>query len=60
VGWVFVLCIVTGVVISLIQGGEEHPDAINYKEVNTATTGGFNWAALGIILMLAALYVTWW
>jgi len=60
VGWVFVLCIVTGVVISLIQGAEEHPDAIEYKDVNTATTSGFNWAALGIVLMLGALYVAWW
>ena len=60
VGWVFVLCIVTGVVISLIQGAEEHPDAIEYKEVNTSTTRGFNWAALGIVLMLTELYVTWW
>jgi SSS family solute:Na+ symporter len=60
VGWVFVLCIVTGVVISLIQGSEEHPDAINYKEVDISTTSGFNWAALGVILMLTALYVTWW
>ena len=60
VGWVFVLCIVTGVVISMIQGAEKHPDAIEYRDVDTATTSGFNWAALGIILMLAALYVTWW
>lgn len=60
VGWVFVLCIVTGIIISMIHGAEAHPDAIEYKDVDTATTSGFNWAALGIILMLTALYVTWW
>mgnify|MGYP001550230643 FL=1 len=60
VGWVFVLCILTGIVISMIQGAEEHPDAIDYKDVNTATTSGFNWAALGVILMLIGLYATWW
>lgn len=60
VGWVFVLCILTGIVISLVQGAEEHPDAIKYEDVNTATTSGFNWAALGIVLMLTFLYVTWW
>jgi SSS family solute:Na+ symporter len=60
VGWVFVLCVVTGVVLSLLQGAEEHPDAIQYKDVDTRTTSGFNWAALGIVLMLTALYVTWW
>ncbi len=60
VGWVFVLCVLTGVVVSLVQGAERHPDAIEYKDVDTRTTSGFNWAALGIVLMLTALYVTWW
>jgi SSS family solute:Na+ symporter len=60
VGWVFVLCILTGVVISRMQGAEKHPDAIEYKDVDTSTTGGFNFAALGVILMLVALYATWW
>ena len=60
VGWVFVLCVVTGVVLSLLQGAQEHPDAIQYQDVDTGTTAGFNWAALGIIVMLTALYVTWW
>jgi SSS family solute:Na+ symporter len=60
VGLVFLMCIVTGVVISMLQGAQEHPDAIQYQDVNTATTSGFNWAALGIIVMLTALYATWW
>jgi len=60
VGWVFVLCILTGMLISKIQGAETHPDAIEYKDVDTSTTRGFNWAALGIILLLTVLYATWW
>ncbi len=60
VGWVFVLCVLTGIALSLLQGADEHPDAIEYKDVDTRTTNGFNWAALGIVLMLTALYVTWW
>jgi len=60
VGWVFVLCTLTGVVVSLLQGAEEHPRAIKYSDVDISTTGGFNWAALGIVLMLTALYVAWW
>jgi len=60
VGWAFVLCIVTGVVISLMQGAEEHPNAIDYKDVDTSTRTGYNWAALGVVIMLVALYVTWW
>jgi len=60
VSWVFVLCVLTGAVVSLLQGAEEHPDAIEYGDVDTSTTLGFNWAAFGIVLMLTALYVTWW
>lgn len=60
VGSAFVLCIVTGAVISLIQGAEEHPDAIDFKDVDTSTRKSYNWAALGVVLMLVALYVTWW
>jgi SSS family solute:Na+ symporter len=60
VGLVFLLCIGTGMLISQIQGREAHPDAIDYADVDVATTGGFNFAALGVVLMLAALYVSWW
>ncbi len=60
VGLVFILCIVTGIVVSNIQGAEKHPDAIEYQDVDTRTTSGFNIAAVGIILLLAALYASWW
>jgi SSS family solute:Na+ symporter len=60
VGLVFLLCIATGIVISALQGREDHPDAIDYAAVDTRTTTGFNVAALGVVLMLAALYVSWW
>ncbi|NIP19452.1 MAG: sodium/solute symporter [Xanthomonadales bacterium] len=60
VGWVFVLCVATGIVLSLLQGAEEHPDAIDYRDVDTRTNSGFNWAALGIVAMLTALYYAWW
>ena len=60
VGIVFLMCIAVGVIVSAIQGAEDHPDAIDYKDVDTHTTGGFNLAAFVIILMLTALYATWW
>ena len=60
VGIVFLLCIAVGVFVSQMQGAEDHPDAIDYKEVDTHTTGGFNLAAVVIILMLVGLYATWW
>jgi SSS family solute:Na+ symporter len=60
VGIVFLLCVAVGVGISAIQGAEPHPDAIDYKDVDTSTTTGFNIAALVIVLLLTALYATWW
>ncbi|HSD69917.1 MAG TPA: sodium/sugar symporter [Woeseiaceae bacterium] len=60
VGIVFLLCLFVGVTVSWLQGAEEHPNAIAYKEVDTTTTRGFDIAALVIVLMLAALYATWW
>jgi SSS family solute:Na+ symporter len=49
-----------GIIVSHLQGAEEHPKAIAYKDVDTSTSSGFNIAALVVILMLAALYATWW
>jgi SSS family solute:Na+ symporter len=60
VGLVFLLCIATGMIISLSQPVEVHPDAIEYKDVDTTTSSGFNVAGLGVVLMLIALYATWW
>ena len=60
VGMVFLLCIAVGIAVSAIQGAEPHPDAIDYKDVDTSTTAGFNVAAFVVVLMLVALYATWW
>jgi len=60
VGAVFILCVVTGIVVSLLERAGEHPNAIDYGAVDTRTTSGFNWAALGVVLMLTALYAVWW
>ncbi len=60
VGIVFLLCMALGIAISLFQGGEEHPDAIDYKDVDISTSTGFNLSSLVIVLMLVALYITWW
>lgn len=60
VGIVFLLCITVGVVVSQIQGAEDHPNAVDYENVDTSTTGGFNLAALVVLLMLIGLYATWW
>jgi solute:Na+ symporter, SSS family len=60
VGIVFLLCLVVGIGVSSLQGAGRHPNAIDYNDVDTSTTGGFNLAALAVILMLVGLYATWW
>jgi len=60
VGLVFLLSIGVGIAVSAIQGAEAHPDAINYEDVDTSTTTGFNVAAMVVVLMLTGLYATWW
>ena len=60
VGIVFLLCIAIGVACFTIRGVKKHPNAIDYKDVDTSTTGGFNLAAFVVLLMLVALYATWW
>ena len=60
VGMVFVLCMALGMLISIRQDGQDHPDAIDYKEVDTSTSTGFNLASLVVVLMLAGIYTAWW
>ncbi len=60
VGLVFLLCIGLGMVISIMQDGKNQERAIEYGEVDTSTSSGFNLASFVIVLMLAGLYITWW
>ena len=60
VGIVFLLCIAVGVGVSWLQGKERHPHAIDYRDVDTTTTTGFNLAGATVLLMLVGLYATWW
>ena len=60
VGIVFLMCIAVGMIVSALDSDEPHPAAINYKSIDTTTTRGFNLAALVIVLILTALYATWW
>ena len=46
--------------ISKLEGAGEQPGAIKFEEVDCTTSSAFNYAALAIVLMLIALYATWW
>ena len=56
----FILCTLFGMLVSILEKKGDHPDAIDYASVDTRTTAGFNWASLGVILMLTGLYTVWW
>ena len=62
VGLVFLLCVVVAVGMSLFSqpDREGHGRAINHGNIDYGTTAGFNMAAVGVILILVALYATWW
>ncbi len=57
VGLVFLACLVMGV---LVADRSPVANAIDLSEVNFSTARSFNLASLCIVLILVALYATWW
>ena len=61
VGLVFLLCVVIAVSTSLLRPRhKDHGSAVNHRNIDYVTTSGFNTATIGVILILIALYATWW
>lgn len=61
VGMVFVICMLMALVVSFVQGGRQpQPGHIDLSGIKFATTSGYNVTAVACVLLLAALYVTWW
>jgi SSS family solute:Na+ symporter len=60
VGVVFLLCIAIAVIITLFSGSKEQPNAIPLDDIDFSTSGSFNMLAIGVCLILIALYATWW
>jgi SSS family solute:Na+ symporter len=60
VGYVFLLCAATMVLVSLVQGARTHPKAIHHEEISFRTSRGYNLAAAIIAAILVALYWIWW
>ena len=60
VGWCFVAGIVIAVVISLMSPKREAAMRVDIKNVDFKTGTFFNVAAVLIVVILAALYYTWW
>lgn len=64
-GLVFLICLALAVVISLLENRDRTTvgsggDVISLGEISFATNQSFNLAAIGVTLILVALYTTWW
>lgn len=57
---VFVAATVLAVVVSLARPAAREVNHINTSDVSYATPVSYNVAAIGVILILCALYATWW
>ena len=60
VGLVFLLSLAAAVIVSLLRPASQDGNRIDVRSIDYRTSRGFNIAAVGIVLVLAALYVTWW
>lgn len=60
VGIVFLLALVLAVVVSMLGKLEPEKDFIRTNDVSFSTTASFNFASLGVIAILTALYATFW
>jgi SSS family solute:Na+ symporter len=59
-GIVFLACVALAVVFSLLVPAKTGKDTIDTKGVSYATSTGFNVGAMMVVLILIALYATWW
>jgi len=61
VGMVFILCAALAAVISLLDKKSDQSDnTITTEGVEYHTAASFNIASIGVIVILVALYSTWW
>jgi SSS family solute:Na+ symporter len=59
-GVVFLIALALAVVVSLVTPGKADTDTIETADVRYATHTGFNIGAVAVLLILVALYATWW
>lgn len=59
-GIVFIAALLLAVIISLTVKGRGDANRISMQGVSFATPSIFNMAGVGVILILIALYATWW
>lgn len=60
VGLVFIACLGLGLFVSHLGKAGGEAKAIHLQDIQFASKPSFNIAALGVVLILSALYATWW
>jgi SSS family solute:Na+ symporter len=60
VGIVFLACTVIAVAVSLADRQTTHPETVDIKDIDFTTSRSFNAATVATVLVLTALYATWW
>ena len=60
VGLVFIMCLVLCYLVSMAGKPNTTDSSVSLDQVNFATKRSFNVAAVGVILIITALYATWW
>jgi len=60
VGYVFVACAITAIVVTLAQGRGRHAKAVQYSGIDFTTSRSFNFLSAVIAVVLIALYWHWW
>ncbi len=60
VGVVFLICCALAALVTFIGGAKVQSNAVDLNGISFKTTSGFNIAAVGVILILVAIYATWW
>lgn len=60
VGYVFLLCLAFGAMVSLLQKPSADGMAVDLENVSFETSRGFNIGAVIITVMLVLLYAVWW
>lgn len=60
VGLVFILCCILAIIATYLGGAKDQEKAVDLQDVSFKTTSGFNVCAIGVLLILVAIYATWW
>ncbi|WJG09682.1 sodium/sugar symporter [Aliiglaciecola sp. LCG003] len=61
VGLVFLMCLVLCVAVSLVKPDiKENNKSVELNDVSFKTPSNFNIATVGVIIIVVALYATWW